>query len=343
MGGSFFLPALSPIFFSLGLIWGALSSPLFRPPVYGLAAGLLAGGLLQVLVQGVALRDRLRLGRPWHPGLLDVGRRLLPALFGLMVAELNALVDNRLASGLAPGSIAVLQYSMRLFQLPIGLVAVSLSTAILPSLSRYAARGGGREFAEELTRGISFLFTWILPAMAGLYALGEPIISLLFGHGAFLSGDVGRTAACLRGHLVGLWGYGLVYLLSRASYALGRPYLPVATGAAAVGVNIVLDIALVGALGAPGLALATGIAGCADGLLLCLALRGRIGWRPLLPHLLKAVGTGAIIGSSVWAFDTAVGAGLGELPRVAAGVGLGGAVFLLTRGRDLLRFGWGKG
>lgn len=295
--GWFFLPALAPALLNVGMIAGAVAlARLTQPPVLGLALGALAGGGAMVVLLLPPLRPLVRGSTPlWppHPALREVGWRLLPSLGSFLVAELNGLVDNRLASYLAPGSIATLQYAMRLFQLPLGILAVSVSTAALPQLSRRAAQGDRAGFRSALSQGFALTAALLLPATAGLFVLGTPIVALLFERGAFTAHDTARTSAALAGYLAGLWAYALVYLFSRAWFALGRPLRPLVAGAVALGVNVGLNLWWVGVWGTFGLALATGIAGWVHALLLGIPLLRRDGgWisAPVLGKVALAVG-----------------------------------------------------
>lgn len=336
--GSFLLPSLSPAFLSLGAIAGAAAAGGLGLSVEALVFGFLAGGLLQVLVLAFPLRGELSLGRPWHPGLLEVGRRLLPALAGLVLAEINAIVDNRLASALEPGAISVLQYGMRLFQLPLGVVAVSVGVAALPRLSRRALERRWGEFGKELRRGVSLSLGLVLPAMAGLAALGEPIIGLLFGHGAFGGTEVARTYGVLLGYVVGIWGYALMHLFARSFHALGLVRYPVVAGGVAVATNVVLDIALAGPLGAFGLALATGIAGCVgaalSGALLQRKVKGFMPWGEIIRFLVGAL----VMGGAVRALDVSLLLlGAPEAARALVGMAAGLALYLPFFGTGNLR------
>ncbi len=292
--GEFFLPAVAPAVLNMGMAVGALLlARLFPRPILGLAAGALLGGGAMVLALWPwawrKVRGPLRLW-PLDPGLREVGWRLLPALGSLVVAEANVLVDNRLASYLAHGSIAVLQYAMRLFQLPLGVLAVSVASAALPRLSRLAAKEEGEAFVRSLARGMVFTTALVLPALAGLLVLGRPIIVVLFERGAFTALDTGRTFSALAGYLAGLWAYALVYLFSRAHFALGRPAVPLIGATLSLGVNIGLNLWWVKLWGPFGLALATGVAGWVDALFLGVTLwRQRQGWIPI-PLLGKVAG-----------------------------------------------------
>lgn len=299
--GRFFWPAVAPAVLNLGMVAGAVVlARTFEPPIFGLAVGALLGGagmvIMLVPALSPALRGRWRLWPP-HPALKEVGWRLLPTLGGLMVAELNTLVDNRLASYLAHGSIATLQYGMRLFQLPLGILAVSVTAAALPRLSRLAARKDHDGFRRALDQGFLMTAALVLPALAGLLILGAPILAVLFQRGAFTAADTARTYAALAGYLSGLWAYALVYLFSRAWFALGRPVLPVLAGAVALAVNIGLNLWWVRIWGTFGLALATGVAGWVDALLLGALLWRRCpGWIQLKTTLRLALAVGGMAG-----------------------------------------------
>ncbi len=325
----FFLPAVAPALWSLGLIAGAAGlSRLASPAALGLAWGLLLGGAGMVALQLPASLPHLAgPGRADPRSIRKLGGRLLPVLGGLAVAELNMLVDNRLASYLADGSVATLQYAMRLFQLPIGILAVSISNAALPILARRAADPGRAGFSAALRRGVGLGAVLLIPATLGLLALGRDAVALLFQHGAFTAADTARTASALYAYLAGLWAYGLVYLFSRAFYALGRPAIPVATAAAAVAVNVGLDLAWVWKWGTFGLALATGIAGWTDALLQGLVLlkyaRGWIPWRTIPAALAAAGGMGA----SLWWLTRGPLSGQPAGIRVAVGLAAGLAVY----------------
>jgi len=335
--GYFFLPAVSPVLFNIGAITGALISPYFGGSIYVLAGGILGGALLQVLLLSLPLRRELRLGVPWHPALVEVGKRLLPALAGLLLSELNALVDNRLASGLPAGSISVLQYGLRLFHLPMGIIVASIGTAILPRLSRDAMEANTEALQRGLREGVELVLIWVLPAIAGLLVLGRPIIGFLFGHGAFGALAVEDTYRALAGYLVGLWGYALLHIFTRAFHALGLLQLPPLILGLSVWVNVVLDLALVGIWGVFGLSLATGISGCVGGVLAGVLLWRRIpGWLPGRGIFFRLFGT-ALMAGIVYGLDRYVGVHLGEFGRVSLGVILGVIVYLPFAGRHSIR------
>lgn len=303
----FFAASLAPVWFNVGMILGVLWVAPRWPgaPIYGLAVGVLLGGGGQLVFQWIGLR-RLKLGirlhlRPAHPALREMGRRMLPAVIAMAVAQINLLVDNKIASYLADGGISALQYAMRLFQLPIGIFAVSIATALLPRFSSSVARGEDRAFSRQLSDGLALSLLILLPAMTGLLILGQDVIRVLFEHGSFGPVETARTVRALGYYLVGLVPYGWIYVLTRGSYALGSTRLPVIASTCAVGVNVALDLLLVGPMQEGGLALATAIAGIVNAGMLGLFLRGRIEWnRERAWQLaLAGLGTGAMA-ALVW-------------------------------------------
>ncbi len=339
--GHFFLPSLAPAVLNIGMVVGALFlSKAFTPPILGLVVGTLAGGAGMVVLLLPPFRKNLGPKNPGplvHPGLREVGQRLVPCLAGLVVVEANTLVDNRLASYLPHGSIATLQYAMRLFQLPLGVLAVSVAAVALPTLSQQVAKKEGEAFRRTLAQGFLLTAALMVPAALGLWVLAKPVVALLFERGAFGPEDTARTAQNLLGYLLGLWPYALVYLFSRAFYALGRPSLPLLGGFFALLVNVGLNLWWVRIWGTFGLALATGVAGWVDALFLATLLWRRMpGWIDW-PRVFVVILTSFAMAGVVWAVSLAT-LPLGPWAQVLFGVSAGFFVYAgLLWGTGLLR------
>jgi putative peptidoglycan lipid II flippase len=154
-----------------------------------------------------------------------------------------------------------------------------------------------------------------LPATAGLVALREPIIALLYEHGRFTAHDTARTAAVLMAFSVGLYAYASVKVLAPAFYALHAPRQPLYASLAAVGCNVVISLALYRSLGAPGLALGTSIGALANfGLLLLVFARryGGLGGLGLGGQLARVVAASAVMGIVCRQVGGVLGARLGH-------------------------------
>lgn len=297
----FFAASFAPVWFNVGMLVGILgiSSVFPEQPIFGLAVGVLIGGAGQLAsqlptIRRLGFRFRFHL-LPTHPALRIFAQRLAPAVLALAVAQINLLVDNKIASHLQDGGISALQYAMRLFQLPLGVFAVSIATALLPRLAASHTRGDESRFSRDLGDGSAASALVLLPAMVGLMILGRDVVRLLFEHGSFGPTETARTAGALFAYAIGLLPYGLVYIQTRACYALGRTSLPVMASVLAVGVNVALDLALVGPLQEMGLALATAIAGVVNAGVLLLLLRARMPWNRQTARRYGAIAVGTVL------------------------------------------------
>lgn len=265
----FFVPALAPALFNAAAIavGALLLSTEFgaRDTVVVWTAAVLLGGLLQL---GIQVPPLVRAGwrfaarfRPRFddPGLRQILRLMGPAVIGLSATQVNILVNNILASQLEQGSPSWINYAFRLMQLPIGVFGVAVATVNLAAVSRHAAAEDMQAFRRTLAGSMKLVAFLTLPAMAGLVALREPIVDLLYQHGRFTAYDTAQTAAVLAMYAVGLYAYASVKVMAPAFYALQSPRVPLFASVASVACNIVANLALYKRMGAQGLALGTSI------------------------------------------------------------------------------------
>jgi putative peptidoglycan lipid II flippase len=293
LAGRFFVPALAPALGNVTWIAGALFAAWLAsgggaagggaggavgPDPVWVAIGMLAGGVLQVVVQGLELAragERCLAPAPIRTReVAEVSRRMAPMLLGLAASQINLLVDRFVAEAMVPGEGAVTQLYLgnRLMQLPLGVVGVAMGTAVYPALARAAARQHWRELGGALGAALRTAATLCLPAVFGLVALAGPILGLLFEGGAFSAEDAERSGACMAAYAPTLLFQTAVLLLARADYARGNQRRPVVVSAIAVAVNVVLDSTLVIPFGAIGVAAATSIATLVNAALLAWGL-----------------------------------------------------------------------
>ena len=282
----FFMPALSPAIYNLGIILSAgvlvPAMPYFGlDPIMAIAIGALAGGIGQVALQiptlyreGYRYRPRLN---PRDPGLREVLQLMGPATLAGAAVQINLLVNMVLATGEGTGAVSWLSYAFRIMYLPIGLFGVSIATAALPTVSRHAARGELDGIRETVSRAMRMMLIFNVPAMVGLIVLAQPIVELIFERGSFLPSDTTATAAALIFYAPGLLGYSTVRLAVPCFYALQNSLTPTLVSMSAVGLNIVLNLILVKIIGHRGLALGTSIAALVNALTLLYLLRRRLG------------------------------------------------------------------
>ncbi|MCK4414489.1 MAG: murein biosynthesis integral membrane protein MurJ [Candidatus Eisenbacteria sp.] len=262
--------------------------------IQGLAYGVLAGGVLQLAIQlppllrhRIAVRFRLRLQ---DPRLKRIGILMLPGVIGMGVAEINAFVDTFLASLLPAGSVAALEYGHRVMQLPLGVVAVALGTAVLPTLARFAARGEQESLEQAFNQALRLVLFILVPVTGVFLVLHAPLLQLLFERGAFAGGDsLALTARAFIFYSVGLCCYGAAKVIVPVFYSRQNTRTPVRAAATAMVANIVLNVILMQWLGLGGLALATALASAINVTLLLRALRRQYGLRAQRDLLRSAV------------------------------------------------------
>ena len=282
----YFVPALSPATFNIATIAAAVALPPVMiaaglPAISSIAVGALAGGITQILVQWKALRGEGFRYRPvvdWgDPALRRILILMGPGTIGLAATQVNLFVNTLLATGQGTGAASWLTYAFRLMYLPIGLFGVSIATVVLPAAARHAALDDAAGVRRTVSRGLGLMLALNVPATIGLIALAAPIVRVLFEHGRFLPSDTEAVASAVRLYAIGLVGYSAARIASPIFYALGRNRVPVIVSVAAVAVNIVASVALVGPLGFRGLALGTSLAAVVHGAALLVVLRSELG------------------------------------------------------------------
>lgn len=311
-----------------------------------LSVALVLGGALQM---GLQLQGAARLGFSIRPrlesaaGLGKVAALFLPLAFGMAVEQLNVLSDRLIAGTLlgGEGGVAALYYSMRLVQLPVALIGIALATVLFPRFARLAARGDRAGLNAALDQSLRITLFATVPAAAGLAVLAPDIIALLFERGAFAAEDSARTAACLLAYAPSVVLISLSASQVRAYYAIQDSRTPVRVGVAAVGLNLALNLALVGPLGEVGLALATSAASLLSFAALAwlfggarLTSQAAAGLRALA---LSAVMAGACLGAR-WLIPADRGSPLAVSAAVAVGVAVYAGLALVTRSPELRAF-----
>ena len=277
--GHFAVPAAAPAALNIGIILMALwVGPRLERPALALAMGVILGGLAQLLMQLPPLIKRKALPRLiWAPGLKPVrtmGRRVVPVILGAAAYQINLLVNTLLASYLPEGSVSYLYYADRLVQFPLGVFAVAMGTAILPSLSRQAAQGDFEGLAASTSHGFRLSLFINLPSAVGLALLAQPLVELIYQRGAFDAWVSLHTIEALYAYALGLPAAALVTVVVRFFNALGDTKTPAYVGGVSVAANVVLSLVLMGPLAHSGLALASSLAVAINlVLLLAVALR----------------------------------------------------------------------
>jgi putative peptidoglycan lipid II flippase len=275
----FFLTALAPIMYNLGILGGVI----FLGPtlgVWGPTIGVVVGALLHLLVQVPGLikykaKWSPRLG--WRdPDLRRVIRLLLPRVAGMGVVQVAALVTTSLASHLSAGSVTALSYGWRVMQLPETLIATAIATAAFPTLSEFAARGDLERLRGTLVTTLRAILALTIPATFGLLIFGRLAVQLLFERGEFTPESTTLVTWAVHGYALGLIGQSLLEVGARTFYAQQDTRTPLIVAVGAMTVNILASLMLRDRLGVGGLALANSIGVTVEVGALLILLRRRL-------------------------------------------------------------------
>jgi putative peptidoglycan lipid II flippase len=281
----FLIPALTPAMYQIGMIFGVI----FLVPtlgIYGLAWGVVIGAALYLLLQLPTLIQQagtysLTLGLR-DPAVREVIRLMGPRLFGVAVVQLNFVVNINLASQMEFGSLSAVDYGFSLMLMAQAVLAQSVATAAMPTLSAQYALGKLDELRATISatlRGILFL---AVPASVGLILLRTPIVALLYQRGAFTERSTELVAWALLWYAAGLIGHSLVEILARAFYALHDTRTPVLVGVGAMTLNVIFSVAFarlfaqIGLMPLGGLALANSLATAIESVILLVLIQKRL-------------------------------------------------------------------
>jgi putative peptidoglycan lipid II flippase len=271
----FALPAITPVLLNLAWIASAIwLAPWFGrmgiEPIYGLAAGVMAGGVLQLLVQFPALRRvgvMPHVGFSWravvaarhHPGAARVLRNMAPALLGVSVAQLSLLINTQIASHISVGAVSWLTYADRLMEFPTALLGVALGVVLTPQLSAAKARGDDAGYSAMLDWGLRLVVLLALPCAVALLVFPVGLVSVLFHLGRFSDADVAKTSLAVMGYGVGLMGIVGIKVLAPGYFARQDMRTPVKIAVMVLVATQLMNLAFVPWLGHAALAMSIGI------------------------------------------------------------------------------------
>ena len=211
-----------------------------------IAATVGIAGLLQLLI----LISRSRgsaFATPMRVVFDSEMRHFLARVFPGMVAgagpQLLIVVGAIFASN-SPSAVSWLYFANRLIELPLGIVSVAIGAVLVPELARAVHAEDRNATTQAESRGLELAIGLALPATLGLIALSEPVVRLLFEHGAFAAGDTAGTAHALMWLALGLPAQVLIKALSPAFFARGDTLTPLWATLKGLAVTIVLAIVL---------------------------------------------------------------------------------------------------
>ncbi len=363
--GRFGPAAFSPILLNLGIIAAALlvrqvpcegPEPCENGRILWVAIAVVLSGVAQLLwmgwsMRGQGIRPVLALAACRAP-LVQTLRTTLPMLVGLGVFQLNVLMDSLIACyplyvgdtfmghafPLNDSANAIMGWSTRLYEFPLGVFGISVATVIFPLLARQS--GEPAQFMHSLRRGVRLSVFIGVPASLGLVLVGRSMSVVVYQGGRCTPEQVSQIADVLIAYAPAVVAYSVMQLLTRAFYALGDQRTPTRLSMAMVALNLALNLTLIWTpLGITGLAWSTTICSFIQWALLSRLLRRRLGrfmddvtWRSMGKTAVAA----ALMGMVTYAVNSALpfdGSWWGSLWRLVSLTAAGALTFFLAAQR----------
>ncbi len=326
----FLVPALSPLCYTLGRIFGA--AILARPyGIFGLAWGGLIGAVVQLLIRIPWLvRRRAR----WtftlfHPDLPNLVRLMAPRMLGMSVSYVTLVLPTTFGSQLPGGSIAAYEYASKLIQFPKSVLGTALGITILPALAALVQRGDLPELRRTFSWTLRLVLVLTIPAAVGVWLLGRPLTALVLQRGAFDAAATDRVYWALQFLALGLVAHCALEVLPPLFYAQRDMWTPFWIAAAGLAMNILLGQALLSTLAHGAIALSNSAGACLQVVFLLLVAHRRLGGiegRQLGASLLRTGIASALMGGALVAFRWAL-PDTGRLVSVGGGLAVGVLVY----------------
>ncbi len=300
--GKFAAAAASPILLNLCMIGAMLwLNGLSPTPAHALAWGVFIAGIVQLAWLVLICYREDALPALNQPKLTKQVKTMLllmaPAALGSGVQQLNLLIDVIIASHI-PGAVSYLYYADRITELPIGMIGVAVGTVLLPTLSRQIRNGAHDDARTSMNRALELVLLFGLPSTFALFVIAEPIIRVLYQHGAFTLHDMQEAVPTLVAFAVGLPAFLAVKVFAPGFYANHDTKTPFRIAVTCVAINLFFNLTLSGPFRQVGMALATTIAGWANLGIMAYILHKRGVFAPdalLKARLVKMLGASLIM------------------------------------------------
>lgn len=330
----FLLPAMAPLFYNFGQIFGALilapaegytlgpiTLPAYNLGVYGLVYGVIIGAVLHL---GIQIPGLFKYQFHWTSALglktepvRKVLRLMGPRLATMFFIQMIFLVRDNLASRLEAGAVTALTYGWMIFQVPETLIGTAIGTALLPTLSEQAALEQREAFQQSVEKAVRVLIALTLP-IAVILAFGlKPLLALAFG---FDAAGTELLTWVTRAYLAGLAGQSLVEVSVRSFYAKQNALTPLLAAGLTLVLYVALGTQLYQLLGAPGISLSDAISFTAEAALLLILLnRKMVTALDVKGSLLRAFLSATAAGAIVWLLMSLLG---GMNPLLQSGLAM---------------------
>ncbi|MBN2342502.1 MAG: murein biosynthesis integral membrane protein MurJ [Deltaproteobacteria bacterium] len=310
--GKFFAPAFAPVLLNVSIIGCAVGISGTMPsigvhPIFSLAVGVLIGGIAQMIAQLPSLKQLKLLVFPqvslMNPHLRRVLRLTGPMVFGAAAYQLWNIEATALASTLKEGSVTYITFAQRLFELPLAVLVMAISTAALPSLAGLVGKNKIEEAKQVWSHAFRLALLVSTPAMVAIIILAEPLVTIMYQRGLFSHHDVLETAGALRWLAAGMCSVALLRQTVPFFYALEKVKIPVVMLVVMIAVYTVAAFLLKDIYGHQGLCMSLSLAATVQGIGLFVILRvliGRMGIKRLLTSWLRILAATVPMGGAVY-------------------------------------------
>lgn len=335
--GNFFIPAITGIIMNVIIIAFTIFSGLAKNP-YLLAIGCLLGNVLQYIMFPKANRDY---GYK-HSNTIDIHNKYIRSLIWIAIpvivssaaGEIALTVDNSMASYFfGNASISYLRYSKTLLSLITGVITVSVTTSIFPTISHLGQSGEFEDMKSHINSAIVSTMLLVIPATIGMMALAVPIIKLVYQRGAFDDKSVIITAAMLIAYAPFVIFQSFSDVIDKGFYAVGDSKSPVIIVVIQQIINIIFNFILIKFFDIEGLALATTISALAGALMMLYKFRknfGRLNFKSSLKSLIKITILSILMGLLVWKIYGSLSGKMSYLLAMFISIFLGAIFYIFT-------------
>ena len=334
---SFFVPSVAPALFNVfSILVPVLTYGWYvsrgKEPIFGMAIGVLVGGLMQFLVQMplvfkkgfrysfvISFRD---------PEFRRVLALFVPVAIGLAGPRINVLVNTILVTPLKQGSVSWLNFAYRIMQLPLGLFGVAVGTVTLQSLSRIVLDNDVVAVRSRLTDSLKMALFLTIPTSVLIAFLSRPVTRVIYQRGHFRPEDTLPTAVALILYTLGIPFIAGLRNVAAVYYAYKDARIPMYASLISVALTIALNVSLIGVLGFMIFPLSTSLAAALNFWILVGFLPKKIGkfeMRPLGRYFASLTAASVLGGAAAWfgneIFVKWLGAGF--LPALASVIACG--------------------
>jgi putative peptidoglycan lipid II flippase len=303
----FTLTGYAPMFLNIVIIMGLY---LYRGSEHLASAAawsFLIGGALQALflvpaVYKLKVVPRLT-KRILHPSVKRVILKFLPSVFGVGILQVLALVNVYFASQLSSGANSYIYLADRLLELPLSLIAVSIGTTLLPTLSQYWSENRTDTFMSCLARHVKLFQFLAIPAAFGLWFLGTDIISVLFSRGYFTQDEAPIVASIVRIYCMTLMCAGALKITSQAFFATGDTHTPAIVSALGLCLHLIMAPYWMAQYQIQGLVFSTALVTLFNLIVCSVYIQIKVGllpWRELTSHTFRCLIAGSGMALFLW-------------------------------------------